>query len=58
MRRKKRKPRNEVKFSKLFLVGVLFLFGLMAARTVELALADKVDGINLQALASVRRKPM
>ena len=51
---RKKKPRNTVKLSKLFIVGSLFLFALMIARVVQLGLSKNVDGVNLQSLASKR----
>ena len=51
---RKKKPRNTVKLSKLFIVGSLFLFALMIARVVQLGLSKDVDGVNLQSLASKR----
>ena len=51
---RKKKPRNTVKLSKLFMIGSLFLFVLMIARVIQLGLSKDVDGVNLQALASKR----
>ena len=51
---RKKKPRNNVKLSKLFIVGSLFLFILMISRVVFLGLSKNVDGVDLQALASRR----
>ena len=51
---RKKKPRNNVKLSKLFIIGSLFLFALMIGRVVFLGLSKNVDGVDLQALASKR----
>ncbi len=51
---KKRKKKNNVKYSKFFILFSLFLFVIMIARVLQLALATKIDGINLQELADKR----
>lgn len=51
---RKKKPRNNVKLSKLFIIGSLFLFALMIGRVIFLGLSKNVDGVDLQALASRR----
>ncbi len=52
MRKKKR--RNNVKFSKLAIIASLFLFAIMIVRLCELALSSKIDGVDLKELASKR----
>ena len=52
MKRKKRK--NNIKYSKLFIFGSLLLFCLMIGRVVQLGMSPKIDGINLKNLASQR----
>ena len=54
MKRKKRKARNKVKFSKLVIAFSLFLFALMIGRLTQLALSSKIDGVDLKSLASKR----
>ena len=51
---KKRKKKNNIKYSKIFILTSLFLFALMIGRVLQLGLSSKVDNINLQALASKR----
>ena len=53
MKRKKRR-KNNIKYSKLLIITSLFLFALMIARVTQLALAEEVDDTNLQALARRR----
>ena len=53
MKRKKR-MRNNIKYSKLVIFGSLFLFAVMIARLSQLALAETIDDTNLQALAKQR----
>ncbi len=52
MRKKKR--RNKIRLSVLFIVFALFLFGVMGVRLIQLATSKKIDGYDLQALASNR----
>ncbi len=52
--RKKKKTRNTIKYSKLVILLSLFLFGVMLLRVSQLALADEIDGTNLQALKDKR----
>ena len=54
MKKRKKKTRNNVKFSKLIILFSLFLFAIMIARLTELSLSKKIDGVDLQALASKR----
>lgn len=53
MKRKKRR-KNNIRYSKLLIITSLFLFALMIARVTQLALAEEVDDTNLQALARQR----
>ncbi len=51
---KKRKKKNNIKYSKIFILLSLFLFVIMIARLLQLGLSKKIDNINLQELASKR----
>ena len=51
---KNKKKRNRIKYNALVVFGSLFLFVLIMLRTSQLALSDKIDGINLKELASKR----
>ena len=53
MKRKKRR-KNNIRYSKLVIIPSLFLFALMIARVTQLALAEEIDDTNLQALARKR----
>lgn len=50
----KRKKRNNIKYSKIFILVSLLLFVLMILRLLQLALSSSVDGVNLKQLASQR----
>ena len=50
----KKKPRNQVRFSKLVLVFGLFSFVVIMSRMAYLSISPKVDGIDLQKFASKR----
>ncbi len=52
--KKKKRLKNNIKYSKLVIFSALFLFCLMIARLVQLGLSEKIDGINLKELASKR----
>ncbi len=52
--KKKKKTRNNVKYSKLVILLSLFLFAIMILRVIELATSKEIDGVNLQKLASQR----
>ena len=52
--RKKKRTRNNIKYSKIFIFVSLFLFALMLVRVSQLALTEKIDDTNLQALAKKR----
>jgi len=51
---KKKKRKNNIKYSKLFILGSLLLFCLMIGRTIQLGMSKEIDGINLRTLASKR----
>ena len=51
---KKKRRKNNIKYSRLFIFCSLLLFCLMIGRTVQLGLSKKIDGINLRELASKR----
>ena len=51
---KKKKRKNNIKYSKLFILGSLLLFCLMIFRVIQLGMSDEIDGINLKNLASQR----
>lgn len=51
---KKKKRKNNIKYSKLFILGSLLLFCLMIFRVVQLGMSKEIDGINLKDLASKR----
>lgn len=50
----KKKRKNTIKYSKLFIFGSLLLFCLMIGRVIQLGLATEVDGVDLKELASKR----
>lgn len=54
MKKRKKRTRNNVKFSKLIIIVSLFLFVIMIARLCQLALSEEIDGVNLKSLASKR----
>ena len=51
---KKKKRKNNIRYSKILILGSLFLFCLMIGRVVQLGLSTEVDGTNLKELASKR----
>lgn len=51
---KKKKRKNNIMYSKLFIFGSLLLFCLMIGRVVQLGLSSKIDGIDIKELASKR----
>ena len=53
MKRKKRR-RNNIRYSKLLIITSLFLFALMILRVTQLALSKEIDDTDLQALAKRR----
>ena len=52
--KKKKKRKNTIQYSKLFIFGSLLLFCLMIGRVVQLGLSPKIDGVSLKELASKR----
>ena len=52
--RKKKRTRNNIKYSKIFIFVSLFLFALMLVKVTQLALSEEIDDTNLQALAKKR----
>lgn len=52
--KRKKKTRNSIKYSKLFIFSSLFLFAVMIIRVIELSTSKTIDGVNLQELASKR----
>ena len=52
MARKKRK--NNIRYSKLIVLGSLLLFCLMIGRVIQLGMSNEIDGTNLKKLASSR----
>ena len=51
---KKKKRKNNIKYSKIFIFISLLLFCLMIARVIQLGMSKKIDGIDLKSLASNR----
>lgn len=54
MKKRKKRIRNNVKFSKIIIIASLFLFAIMIARLCQLTLSKEIDGVNLKVLASKR----
>ena len=52
MKRKKRR-KNNIRYSKLLIIASLFLFALMIARVTQLALSKEIDDNNLFKLLKV-----
>jgi len=52
--KKKRSTKNNIRYSKLLIIASLFLFCIMIGRLIQLGTSEKIDGINLQNLASKR----
>ena len=50
----KKKRKNNIKYSKLLILGSLLLFCLMIGRVIQLGMSKDIDGVNLQKLASSR----
>ena len=51
---KKKRRKNNIKYSRLFILTSLLLFCLIIGRTIQLGLSKEIDGINLKKLASKR----
>lgn len=49
-----KKVRNNIKLSKLMIIFAFFCFGIIIARTVYLAISNKIDGIDIKDFASSR----
>lgn len=52
--KRKKKTRNKIRYSKIVILLSLFLFVIMILRVLELSTSKKIDGTNLQELASKR----
>ena len=52
--KKKKRLKNNIRYSKLVIFISLLLFGVMIWRVIELGTSKKIDGINLKELASKR----
>ena len=52
--KKRKKRKNNIKYSKVFIVVSLLLFCLMIGRVVQLGMSKKIDGIDLSILANQR----
>lgn len=51
---KKKKKKNNIRYSKLLILSSLFLFGLIIFRVSYLSLSKEVDGVDLKKLAASR----
>ena len=54
MKKKKKRLKNNIRYSKLVIFASLLLFFVMIGRVIQLGLSSEIDGINLQELASKR----
>ena len=52
MKKKKKRLKNNIRYSKLVIFASLLLFFVMIGRVIQLGLSSEIDGINLQELAS------
>lgn len=52
--KKRKKRKNSIKYSRVFIFGSLLLFCLMIGRVIQLGLSKKIDGVDLSVLASNR----
>ena len=50
----KKKRKNNIRYSKLVILGSLLLFCLMIGRIIQLGMSTEIDGVNLKELASNR----
>ena len=50
----KKKRKNNIRYSKLVILGSLLLFCLMIGRIIQLGMSSEIDGVNLKELASNR----
>ena len=51
---KKKKRKNNIRYSKLFILFSLLSFCLMIGRVIQLGMSTEIDGVNLKQLASKR----
>jgi len=51
---KKKKKRNNVKYSKVIIIFSLLLFGIIIGRVIQLSTSSEIDGVNLKKLAAKR----
>ena len=51
---KKKKKKNNIRYSRIFILASLFLFCLMIFRVIQLGTSKTIDGVNLKELASQR----
>lgn len=51
---KKKKRKNNIRYSKLFILFSLLSFCLMIGRVIQLGMSTEIDGVNLKELASKR----
>lgn len=54
MKKKKKRIKNNIKYSKIVIFTSLFLFACMILRVAQLGLSSEVDNVNLKELASKR----
>ena len=52
--KKKKKRKNNIRYSKLFIFASLLLFCVMIGRVIQLGTSKEIDGVNLKELASKR----
>ncbi len=50
----KKKRKNNIKYSKITILGSLLLFCLIIGRIIQLGMSNEIDGVNLKELASNR----
>ena len=52
--KKKKRTKNNIRYSKIVIFASLFLFAYMIGRVIQLGLSPEIDGVNLKELASKR----
>ena len=52
--KKKKRTKNNIRYSKIVIFASLFLFACMIGRVIQLGLSPEIDGVNLKELASKR----
>ena len=52
--KKKKRTKNNIRYSKIVIFASLFLFACMIGRIIQLGLSPEIDGVNLKELASKR----